>query len=83
MINGQPSGKFGQGELAKLITIATFLASSGILTSITGYLTSLNMGKWGTITMAAWNLFLAIIYLVAKDNTPLVAKIEDQAGKNP
>lgn len=95
-MNGKPSGRFGQYELAKLITVATFLASSGILTNVTGYLSSLNMGKWGLVIMAAWNLFLAFIYLIAKDNTPVriisqptafvgtsLIPSEDQAGKNP
>lgn len=93
-MKGKPSGKFGKWEMEKLVTVATFIASSGILTNLTGYLSSLDMGKWGTIIMAAWNLLLAIIYLIAKDNRPGAAKVitsptnipvtvDDQAGMNP
>ena len=71
-MNGQPSGKFGKYELQKLIMIAGFLVSSGILTGITSLLTSIDFGKWSPVVMAGWNLLLAGIYLLASDNTPTI-----------
>ncbi len=80
--SGSPSGKFGSYELQKIVSVATFLASSGLLTQITTYLSGIDMGKWGTIIMAAWNLLLAVIYYLAKDNSIAVPPSPTEDLKN-
>lgn len=69
-MNGLPSGKFGQYEMQKLINVALFLVSSGILTSLTSIITSHDFGAYSVVVLASWNLILAFISFLAQDNTP-------------
>ena len=69
-MNGSPSGKWGKFESLKLANVAIFLVSSGVLTQITSFVTNTDFGKYTPLVMAGWNLLLAFIVFLAKNNTP-------------